>query len=381
MAKTTAKAVETRGLSEMLAGLRQATQDTGAEERAPQGAENPRIAPELPATHQGGKPALKSACAWVLLAVLCAGGIAAGVYTKDAVPPVAAGDAVSSAERQAQARLVGDFSGFAGSDANARSLAAGLRYGSEIILTAPAAGGQPATATRFVPPTRSMDYGNVRITLVLAREQLAQLGVSRPTPAQIKAVLAGGGIASRGEGRAATPFLLPGVLQMRAGGMGWTKIADTMGLTLEQAMNGRAHREGVAVPPDSRRLAAPSVEGATIAVATARGDVGAPQRAGVTPAAISSAPAAKSPEAAARTAAVAKAAAPLRRSAIGEPGPEARHSGANVVAAVGGSPAEVSTVTTPAQGGARGTATGSTAAAAPAPTDDLVGSEEGQTAE
>jgi len=189
---------------------------------------------------------MRSAYAAVLIAVLCVGGIAASVYTRDTANPGSGSDGVASAEPQAQARLVADFSAFAGSDSNARSLVRGLRQGGEINL---AAGGRAGPATQFTPPTRPMDFGNVRIALVLAREQLAQFGITRPNPAQLKAVLVGGGVASRTNERVATPVLLPGVLQMRAGGMGWQPIASSMGITLVQVMNGSEQRDDSAALP------------------------------------------------------------------------------------------------------------------------------------
>ena len=286
---------------------------------------------------------LKTAWALVLNALLCAGGLAAGADAKHAATPVTASNAVSSGEPQAQVRLVSEFSGFAGSDINARSLVAGLRQGSEITLTAPGAGEQPGTAARFTPPTRPMDYGNVRIALALAREQLAQLGITRPTPAQIRAVLAGGGIASHANGRTATPFLHPGLLEMRAGGMGWPKIAGTMGVTLAQVMNGEAPRQaGVPALPDSRRPAAASVTGGIVSMAVARPDVPAPRRSG---------------------------AAPAR---------EIRKSGASVVAAAAGAP-RAGKISAPAREVAQSAAVGTTAARAPS--DELAVSEEGQSAE
>ncbi len=193
---------------------------------------------------------MKVASALVLGGVLCAVSIAAGVQLKDAATPVTEG-AAAIGEPQAETRIISSFSVFAGSEANALSLVAGLREGSEITLTVPANGGQPGAATRFTPPTRPMGYGNVRISLALAREQLARLGVTRPTPSQIKAVLAGGGVASRVSGRATTPFLLPGVLQMRAGGMGWAKIADTMGVPLGPAMSGNTYPAAFTTQPIS----------------------------------------------------------------------------------------------------------------------------------
>jgi hypothetical protein len=124
-----------------------------------------------------------------------------------------------------------------------------LRQGTEIVLDP--VSGRPGPATHFVPPTRPMDDGNVRIALVLAREQLEQLGIGRPSPVHIKSVLAGGGVAKRAHGRVATPVLLPGVLQMRASGMGWQKIAGTMGVNLAQVMSGWERQAQSDTPPDA----------------------------------------------------------------------------------------------------------------------------------
>jgi hypothetical protein len=286
---------------------------------------------------------VKIASVLVLSGVLCVGGIAAGVQLKGAVTTVNGGHA--AAIEEPQARIISSFSDFAGSEANARSLVAGLRQGSEITLTVPASGGKPVTATRFTPPTRSLDYGDVRIALALARVQLAQLGIDRPTPAQIKAVLAGGGVATRVSGQATAPFLLPGVLQLRAGGMGWAKIADTMGITLGPAVNGNAHPAAVTTSPISSSWITTSV-----AVAT-------------------------------WNAAVARQPAPARRSARGAPEPEIRRSGASIMAAAEGV-AKAGNVTMPVRGGVNSTVVvpGSTVEA-PGAADELIRHEEGQTAD
>ena len=274
-------------------------------------------------------PAMKLACAVVLGALLCAVGIAASVHIRDAATRGAESDGVASAEPQAQARLVADFSAFVGSDANARSLVTGLRQGREITLAA--ASGRAGPATQFNPPTRPMDYGNVRIALVLAREQLALLGITRPNPAHLKAVLVGGGVASRANERVATPVLLPGVLQMRAGGMGWQPIAASMGVTLAQAMQGGERQAHTAVPLDP----------------------------------ISSASITKSSAGGPRSAPVAKPVVAVHQPARREPGPEVRRAGGSVLAA-----ADVAvrgeTVTMPAQDGARAGAAGMTPTASPA---------------
>jgi len=268
---------------------------------------------------------VRTAWALALSAALCAGGIAAGADAPNAPVTLSASEAVSSGEPQAQARLVNEFSEFAGSAANVRSLVAGLRQGTEITLTTP--GGQPGTATRFTPPTRPMDYGNVRMALLLAREQLAQLDITEPTPAQINAVLAGGGIASRVNGPAATPYLHPGVLQMRAGGMSWARIAATMGVTLAQIMNGKARPAKAPALTDSRRPAA-----SFISVAGARTDEPARRPASAAPAPISSASITTSSAGAPRILTV-KPIVAERRPPKPEAEPETRPSGAGVLAA------------------------------------------------
>jgi hypothetical protein len=177
-----------------------------------------------------------------------------------------------------------------------------------------------------------MDYTTVRVALVLAKEQLAQLGVTRPTPVQIKAVLGGGGIASRVDGRS-TPFLLPGLLQMRAGGMSWARIADTVGLTLAQAMDNGAYPAGAAVSTDSARPAAARAARSAVPAAAAGADAPALQRAGVTQAPISSASIATSSAGGPTTRAVIRLAAPAPATVNGEPLPQPRRSRARVMAA------------------------------------------------
>lgn len=182
---------------------------------------------------------MKAARALWLGGALCLGGIVVGTHFRAPAVAPAAADPATSADAQADSRLVAGFTDFAGSESNARSLVSGLRQGGEIVLkSAPDAGGNAAAGTRFSLPTRPMDYGNSRTSLILAREQLMQLGIKQPTPVQIKAALTGGAVTSRGAART-TAVLLPGVLQMRAHGMGWGKIADSMGIKLGDAMDDR----------------------------------------------------------------------------------------------------------------------------------------------
>jgi hypothetical protein len=310
---------------------------------------------------------LKTGRALLLIGALGAASIAAGVYRWHAATPVAGGEAVSREEPRAQARLVRDFSGFAGSEINARSLVAGLRHGNEITLVPRAAGGRSGTATRFTPPTRPMDYSSIRVALVLAKEQLARLGVTRPTPTQIKAVLVGGGIAGRVGDRSSTPFLLPGVLQMRAGGMSWARIADTMGVTLAQPQNG-AHAADAAVPMNSARPAAVSGSQGAMPAAATRADAPAPRSALVARAApISSASITTSSAGGPTTRAEIRRESPAQKTTR-EPAQKPRRSQARVViAADGAAKKETTTLRAPdsAQGEAVRAVTAPTSAAAP----------------
>ena len=218
---------------------------------------------------------MKAARALWVGGILCLGGIAVGAYLR---APTATGSA-TGAESQAESRIVASFADFAGSEINARSLIAGLRQGSEITLSAPGPYGKVATTTRFTLPTRPMDYGNVRTSLTLAREQLAQLGINKPTPVQIKAVLAGGAVTSRGA--RSTSMLLPGVLQMRAHGMGWHKIADSMGVKLDDAKAGTKTSPVAAARGDVP--AAPLFAAGAVTLAVAQDEAPKQSRTGGTP--------------------------------------------------------------------------------------------------
>lgn len=129
---------------------------------------------------------------------------------------------------QPEAKLVGEFTEFAGSRENATSLVRGLRTGSSITLMPEPQQGYKATT--FDSPTKPMGYGNVRIALSLARTQLAMQGNTNPTPLELQGALMG----TTGPGGTQA-----GVLQMRADGMGWGQIANGMGVKLGAVMSGK----------------------------------------------------------------------------------------------------------------------------------------------
>ena len=80
----------------------------------------------------------------------------------------------------------------------------------------------------FTPPTGNMGLGNVDIALAFAQAQLLELGIQTPKPAEVKASLMGGQVTGPSNSRN-----LPGVLKLRAGGMGWGQIANQLGYKLQ----------------------------------------------------------------------------------------------------------------------------------------------------
>jgi len=167
-------------------------------------------------------------CAAVLGALSLAPAMAQTAPPPDA--PVSA-----SANGQESTRLSTEFAAFAGSDANAQALVAGLRDGSAIALDdviKNADGTTTTTTTTFTPATGQMGYGNVKIALSLAEASLAQAGITEPTAAEIEAALNGGTMVLAD----GTSIDLDGVLAARAAGEGWGQIANSMGVKLGDVM-------------------------------------------------------------------------------------------------------------------------------------------------
>jgi len=143
-------------------------------------------------------------------------------------------------------KISSDFSPFLGSNANA--VVTGLRNGTPITLTSttttpsPTPGGLPVTTTTttvITPPTGHMGFGNVYISLALAKQQLSKLGITQPTPQQLQAALTGGTITqTTGTGATATTTStnLQGILTMRSQNMGWGQIAQKLGFKLGPVM-------------------------------------------------------------------------------------------------------------------------------------------------
>jgi hypothetical protein len=168
---------------------------------------------------------MKVATAWMVVVLLWLAG-AVSTFAQSSSPP--------------QTRLVNEFAAFAGSESNAQSLVTGLRQGSTITLIEPPTPRQTPVETTFVPPTRPMGFGNVSHALSLARTDLARNGITDPTTEQVRVALMGGTIVTR-SGDTTTRIPMQGVLQMRADGMGWGKIANSMGVKLGHVVSATKH--------------------------------------------------------------------------------------------------------------------------------------------
>lgn len=146
-------------------------------------------------------------------------------------------------------KLSGEFSSFLGTDS--RAVVTGLRNGTPIALTTTTPGMTPGTlptmtTTTISPPTGEMGFGNVFISLALAKQQLGQLGITQPTPAELQAALLGGTITT-GSGAMATTTNLQGILTMRSDGMGWGQIAQKLGTKLGPVVSGlKSANQGLA---------------------------------------------------------------------------------------------------------------------------------------
>lgn len=134
-----------------------------------------------------------------------------------------------------EAKLAAEFADFLGGEEQASTIVSGLRQGTAFDLATETTTTDPTTntttttttTTTIDPPTGTMGYGNVRITLRLAQSLLSQQGITQPTTEQLSAVLLGGDL----NGTAVS-----GILTMRADGMGWGQIAQQYGMTVGQIM-------------------------------------------------------------------------------------------------------------------------------------------------
>jgi hypothetical protein len=169
-------------------------------------------------------------------------------------------------------KIAGDFQSFAGSKENSTALVTGLRNGSEITLTQK---GEPSAT--FTPATKPMGYGNVSTSLSLAKYQLAQQGITNPTPEQLQTALNGGTITYNGQ-----TVKYQGVLQMRADGMGWGQIAQQLGTKLGPVVSGiKSQNAHIATLPAAKQVTTSTPTGATTATRTRAGATAANNSRGV----------------------------------------------------------------------------------------------------
>lgn len=147
-------------------------------------------------------------------------------------------------------KISGQFSDFLGADSKA--VVTGLRNGTPITLTRtnPTPGStttttaaSTTTTTTITPPTGKMGFGNVFISLALAKQQLGQMGITQPTPEQLNAALVGGTFptGTTATGVVTTSEPLPGILAMRNEHMGWGQIAHKLGFKLGPVVSSLKH--------------------------------------------------------------------------------------------------------------------------------------------
>lgn len=121
------------------------------------------------------------------------------------------------------AKIAAGFAGYAGSDENAVALVESLRNGVAVELLYPTAGTDPEPkAVTIAPPTGPMEWHDVRMCLMLARDALTGFGVLRPSGEQVRASLLGGEVPVPG----IRVVAFKGVLCMRAEGSTWGRIAS-----------------------------------------------------------------------------------------------------------------------------------------------------------
>jgi hypothetical protein len=194
-----------------------------------------------------------------LLSLLCAAALGLPAIGTIAHAQEADADAVVAAEAAGQSvtQFAQGYARFAGSQENAESLVAGLRTGGEIVLASPGVDPDSVVETAFVPVTGALGYGEANLSLALAEAQLATMGIVEPTAEQIAWALNGGTlVGTDGE------LAFDGVLQMRADGMGWGRIAQQLDMNLGEVISART-------PAAGRQAARGAVEADIHAASTA----------------------------------------------------------------------------------------------------------------
>lgn len=181
--------------------------------------------------------------------------------------------AASRGEGHVVNKLSGDFEPFLGKDSG--PVVVSLRNGTPVTLSEAVPGQAPKTVT-ISPATGKMGYGNVFISLALAKEQLAQAGVTQPTASQLQAALTGGSVTNA---QGATTQM-QGVLALRSQGMGWGQIANSMGTHLGSVVSGmKAANHGIEAS-SSGAVTAPAGGKGAVNAGGQSGDAAGPGRSG-----------------------------------------------------------------------------------------------------
>ena len=179
--------------------------------------------------------ALSGVC-WLATPIVCADDLDPGLTSGGGEVPVVSDTNTVGQSATVESKLSNEFSAFLGGEEQARQVVSGLRTGKSFSLVAddaatvegrplpPADSTQPAV---IEPPTGTMGYGNVRLTLKLAEARLAEYGISQPTNEQLSAVLVGGDIDGA---------VVEGILTERAAGAGWGEIAQRYDLKVGELM-------------------------------------------------------------------------------------------------------------------------------------------------
>ncbi|SRR5258705_9125862 len=120
-------------------------------------------------------------------------------------------------------RIATSFVKLAGSEDNSLALVRALHEGAPVHLVSPPGLGADylPEIVAIEPPTGRMPWNDVKLALMLARDALQHHDIVRPSLVQLHAVLMGGDIVTP----AGAVMTLPGVLQMRADGVHWGRIA------------------------------------------------------------------------------------------------------------------------------------------------------------
>ncbi len=122
-------------------------------------------------------------------------------------------------------KLAHKFRPFIVSQQSAESLMNSLQNSQTVALMNAAAG----KIETFKPASKPMSLANVYVALLLAKQNLAQYGVSQPTPLQIKCALNGGEFEQNYLGDVRR-IRLQGVLKLRAKRLAWEAIAKRIGV-------------------------------------------------------------------------------------------------------------------------------------------------------